>query len=57
VLLGRLQKRQTRFDADAAFPIDDELLDRYIAGFEEPLGEGEQVIEAIQENTDSLVFD
>jgi predicted kinase len=44
LLLERLEKRRARFDANAAFPIDDEMLERYIAGFEEPSGEGELIV-------------
>jgi predicted kinase len=44
-LLARLQKRRERFDANAAFPIEDELLDPYLRGFEEPSGEGELILE------------
>ncbi len=44
VLRQRLQDRSRRFDANAAFPITDELLTSYTAGFEEPHDEGEEVI-------------
>lgn len=44
LLRQRLQTRAERFDANAAFPITDELLDRYVRGFEAPLHEGEEVI-------------
>ncbi len=40
----RLTNRNTRVDANAAFPITDALLDRYPHDFEEPRGEGEEVI-------------
>lgn len=43
-LRQRLSARRTRFDANAAFPITDEILDRYIAAFEEPRDEGETII-------------
>jgi predicted kinase len=43
-LRERLAARAARFDANAAFPITDETLDRFLAGFEEPDGEGETVI-------------
>lgn len=43
-LKRRLATRGNRFDANASFPIDDALLDRYIAAFQEPSGEGETVI-------------
>jgi len=44
VLRRRLAARAERFDADAAFEITGELLDRYLASFEPPIGEGEEVI-------------
>ena len=44
VLAQRLEKRRDRFDANAAFPIGEQLLDRYCAGFEEPLNEGESIM-------------
>jgi predicted kinase len=43
-LRERLAARAARFDAHAAFPITDDMLDRFLAGFEEPRGEGEIVI-------------
>ena len=43
-LRERLAVRAARFDANAAFPITDEILDRFLAGFEEPQSEGETVI-------------
>lgn len=46
VLRARLAARRTRFDANAAFPVDDLTLDRFLAGFEEPDGEGEEVLAA-----------
>ena len=45
LLRRRLQDRSRRFDANAAFPITDELLSSYAAGFEEPYDEGEEVID------------
>jgi len=33
------------FDANAAFPITDELLDKYLDSFEEPQGEGEELVQ------------
>jgi len=33
-----------RFDANAAFPVTPDTLATYLAGFEEPRGEGEDVI-------------
>lgn len=44
VLRERLAMRATRFDAHAAFPITEDILQHYLAGFEEPDGEGEEVI-------------
>ncbi|MET7808704.1 AAA family ATPase [Micromonospora chersina] len=44
LLRQRLHTRAERFDANAAFPITDELLDRYLQAFEPPYGEGEEVI-------------
>jgi predicted kinase len=43
-LRRRLASRAERFDANSAFPIDEAQLDRFIAGFEEPSGEGETVV-------------
>ena len=43
-LRERLAARAVRFDANAAFPITDDTLDRFLAGFEEPCDEGEIVI-------------
>lgn len=43
-LRRRLAARSARFDANAAFTVDDELLAVYLAGFEEPHDEGEQII-------------
>ena len=43
-LRRRLRLRSARFDANAAFPIDEPLFDRYLAMFEEPVDEGEEVI-------------
>lgn len=44
VLRRRLAERSRRFDAHAAFPIDDKTLDRFLRGFEVPRGEGEEVV-------------
>lgn len=44
VLRQRLDDRAKRFDANAAFPITQDTLAAYLAGFEEPRGEGEEVI-------------
>jgi len=43
VLRRRLRARRGRDDADA-FPVSDELLARFLAGFEVPRGEGEEVV-------------
>jgi predicted kinase len=50
-LRRRLQLRSGRFDANAAFPIDEPVFERYQAMFEEPLGEGEEVIAWESEET------
>ena len=47
VLRARLRERASRVDANAAFVVTDELLDRYLAGFEVPSGEGEEVVDAV----------
>jgi len=44
VLRERLKSRSQRFDANAAWTIDDEALDGHLRGFEPPVGEGEIVI-------------
>lgn len=44
VLRERLDQRRHRFDANAAFPISDGLFASYLSAFEEPRGEGEEVI-------------
>ena len=41
----RLLRRSERFDANAAFPISEQLLDRYLQGFETPSGEGEIIVD------------
>ena len=46
LLRRRLEARAARFDANAAFPMTDAVLDAYLAGFEAPDGEGEEVINA-----------
>ena len=43
-LRSRLRERSRRFDANAAFEVTTEMLDRFIAGFEAPSDEGEIVI-------------
>lgn len=43
VLRARLLARRRRFDANAV-PVSDDLLDRYLTGFETPDGEGETEI-------------
>ena len=40
-----LQSRNERHDANAAFAITDDLLDRFLAMFEEPTGEGEVLVD------------
>lgn len=45
VLRKRLDERNKRFDANAAFPITENILTSFLNGFEVPLGEGEIVIE------------
>lgn len=49
-LRQRLLIRSERFDANAAFPITEDILTQYLNGFEIPSGEGETVIEASVEN-------
>ncbi|MGG0184945.1 AAA family ATPase [Bacillus rhizoplanae] len=44
-LRKRLKVRNQRFDANAAFPITEEILTSFINGFEVPKGEGEIIIE------------
>jgi predicted kinase len=44
VIRARLAGRSQRFDANAPFPIDDDLLARFAAGFEEPVDEGALVV-------------
>lgn len=44
-LRERLKIRSQRFDANAAFPITEEILTSFLNGFEVPTGEGEIVIE------------
>lgn len=41
----RLKIRSQRFDANASFTITEDILTSFLNGFEEPLGEGEIVIE------------
>lgn len=43
VLRRRLAERAHRFDANAAFTITDDVFDAYLAGFEAPEGEGEEI--------------
>lgn len=52
VLRGRLDERRQRFDADAAFPITDDMLRSYLGAFEEPSGEGEEVITSPEPESD-----
>lgn len=42
-LRERLAARRERFGANAAFPIDDALLERHPAGLEDPYGGGETI--------------
>ena len=49
LLRQRLRARAERFDANAAFPITDELLAYYLQAFEPPSGEGEEVIAVIED--------
>jgi len=44
VLRARLTERAERFDANAAFPITDELLTQFLSAFESPSDEGEEVV-------------
>jgi len=44
VLRQRLSQRAHRFDANAAFAITDDLPSTYLAGFEAPNGEGEEIV-------------
>jgi len=44
VLRRRLAERSRRFDANAAFLIDEATLTRYLNSFETPHGEGEEVV-------------
>ena len=50
-LRRRLQRRSARFDANAAFPIDDALFARYLDMFEEPVDEGEVVLPSVGRHT------
>ncbi|WP_419882190.1 hypothetical protein ACN6MY_22865 [Peribacillus sp. B-H-3] len=43
-LRERLRIRSKQFDANAAFPITEEILASFLNGFEVPEGEGEIVI-------------
>ena len=44
VVRARLKVRSARFDANAAFPITDDILSFYLNAFEEPSGEDEIVV-------------
>ena len=44
LLRERLDERRQRFDANAAFPVDQDLLEHYLSGFQAPHGEGEQLV-------------
>jgi len=52
LLRTRLDERSRRFDANAAFPITEDVLAAYLDAFEEPRGEGETVIEQQPERSD-----
>jgi predicted kinase len=43
-LRQRLAQRNTQVDANAPFPITTPILEKYLAAFEEPRGEGERVV-------------
>jgi predicted kinase len=45
VLRARLLQRRKRFDANAAFPIEDDLLNSYLKSFQEPSDEGELIFQ------------
>jgi hypothetical protein len=45
-LRERLHGRVARFDANAAFPITEGVLARYLDSFEPPSGEGEEIVVA-----------
>ena len=45
VLRRRLAERARRFDANAAFPITEDVLHGFLDGFEVPDREGEEVLE------------
>lgn len=45
VIRERLRIRGKRFDANAAFPITEEILSSFLEGFEIPQGEGEILVE------------
>jgi len=45
-LRRRLHIRSARYDANAAFTISEDILIRFLNGFETPSGEGEEIIEA-----------
>lgn len=44
------RNRLTVKDGDSALPVTEELLERYLAGFERPLGEGETVLRPSDSN-------
>jgi predicted kinase len=49
-LRRRLAARADRFDANAAFPIDEQQLDKYLSAFQVPCGEGERIVENAIDN-------
>jgi predicted kinase len=44
LLRRRLAARNRRFDANAQFPVTDAMLERFLASFEAPVGEGELLV-------------
>lgn len=44
------RRRLTVKDGDSAFPVTEEVLERYLAVFERPLGEGETVLRPSDSN-------
>ena len=44
LLRARLLDRSRRFDANAAFAVDDAMLERFLGSFEAPAGEGELTV-------------
>ena len=46
LLRQRLAARSQRFDANAQFAVSETMLDRFLASFEAPAGEGEMLVQA-----------